>query len=51
MSTERDFDKEREQREWQAQENALRAERAGARAGDRTSRNIGWSARVAQSAA
>ena len=34
MSTERDFDEERERREWQAQENALRAERAGARAGD-----------------
>jgi hypothetical protein len=30
MSTERDFD-EREQREWQAQERALRAERAGER--------------------
>jgi len=30
MSTERDFD-EREQREWQAQERALRAERAGKR--------------------
>ena len=34
MSTERDFDEERERREWQAQENALRAERTGARAGD-----------------
>ncbi len=32
MSTERDFDEERERREWQAQESALRAERAGARA-------------------
>lgn len=30
MSTERDFD-EREQREWQAQESALRAERGGER--------------------
>jgi hypothetical protein len=36
MSTERDFD-EREQREWQAQERALRAERAGKRSqGDPT---------------
>ena len=34
MSTERDFDDEREQREWRAQENAVRAERLGARAGD-----------------
>lgn len=32
MSTERGFDTEREQREWDAQESALRAERAGARA-------------------
>lgn len=29
MSTPRDFDDEREQREWEAQERALRAERAG----------------------
>jgi hypothetical protein len=29
MSTRRDFDDEREQREWDAQESALRAERAG----------------------
>jgi len=33
MSTERDFDDEREQREWRAQESAVRAERSGARAG------------------
>jgi hypothetical protein len=30
MSTRRDFDDEREQREWQAQESALHAERTGA---------------------
>jgi len=33
MSTQRDFDDEREQREWDAQESALRAERAKAGAG------------------
>ena len=32
MSTRRDFDDEREQREWDAQERALRAERGGAHA-------------------
>jgi hypothetical protein len=31
MSNERDFDDEREQREWDAQESALRAERLGGR--------------------
>jgi len=31
MSNERDFDDEREQREWEAQESALRAERLGGR--------------------
>ena len=34
MSNGRDFDSEREQREWDAQESALRAERAGSVAGD-----------------
>jgi hypothetical protein len=34
MSTRRDFDDEREQREWDAQESALRAERARAGASD-----------------
>jgi hypothetical protein len=34
MSMERGFDEERERREWQAQESAMRAERLGARAGD-----------------
>jgi hypothetical protein len=33
MSNGRDFDSEREQREWNAQESALRAERAGSSAG------------------
>jgi hypothetical protein len=33
MSTRRDFDDEREQREWEAQESALRAERTGTAAG------------------
>ena len=52
MSTERDFDEERERREWQAQENALRAERAGAR-GRRLGRRAisAGRARVAQPAA
>jgi hypothetical protein len=36
MSTRRDFDDEREQREWQAQEGAMRAERANANAGSDT---------------
>ena len=34
MSNGRDFDDERAQREWDAQESALRAERTGGRAGD-----------------
>jgi anti-sigma factor RsiW len=33
MSTQRDIDKERELREWEAQERAVRAERLGARMG------------------
>ncbi|RPI60683.1 MAG: hypothetical protein EHM50_06965, partial [Lysobacterales bacterium] len=34
MSNGRDFENEREQREWDAQEGALRAERMGGRSGD-----------------
>ena len=36
MSNGRDFDSEREQREWDAQESAVRAERAGSAAGGDT---------------